>query len=269
MGHRICRRHLLAALGVMATGAAAPAATPRDVADAVEIAAGQALDAAETTAIIDNATAIQRNDPRRFARNTAGLAEQLVKWRAGGDPVWRATLAERLRLAFAQFPPDAAERHMVERHDPMIAYRSAPPRLVSARTLDTLTQAALWTQATLGGPPPDVGFAALCRQTLADGFAALPDAEQDALANLRRNWEAHLELWRLANPRLRAAVITQARGGIATQADFIPAVAAMAASDWEYYVKLRQENAKVALQKYALHFEHFIFRQIIEPGIWR
>jgi hypothetical protein len=154
---------------------------------------GSPLTPDEQRRVGDRTAADFRSDPSGVAKADEQTRAFLDKI-AHDPPDAVADRREAFRLSVELLPDADPGRAIVEAHDPTVVFDRAHKRLVTERTLAELSRAYAWVSKLLDTPGPDAGFIAAERTFLKAQYAALPDARQDALAHVERNYPVTVDL---------------------------------------------------------------------------
>jgi len=135
-----------------------------------------------------------------FAKDPAGVRKADERTHAFLDKIAQDppyAVAEKraaFRLSVEQLPANDATRRIVEAHDPTVAFDPARKRLITEQSLQEMDRAYAWVSKMLDTPGPDSGFIPAERSFLKARFASLPDASQEAVANVGRNYPIAVQM---------------------------------------------------------------------------
>jgi hypothetical protein len=181
---------------LFAVAAAAPSlATQNDEAAAIAsdfdrvlaFAGSSPLSAPEKQRVAEETASALSSHPDDVRKGDVAVRKLLDKL-AHDPPDFLAESRESLRLSFELQPQSDAARQIVEAHDPMVAFDRAHKRLVTERTLAEWRAAYAWIADLLTIPGPASDFIATERDYVRAHFASMPDARQEALAHVARNF---------------------------------------------------------------------------------
>jgi len=153
---------------------------------------GSPLSAAEQQRVAAVTSGQLRSDPAGLRRSDAQVRAFLDKM-AKDPPEAVADRREAFRLGAEMLPDDDPGRQIIEAHDPTVVFDRAHKRLVTERSLVELSHAYAWVSKLLDTPGPDGDFISAERTFLRSQFASLPDARQDAVAHVERNYPVAVE----------------------------------------------------------------------------
>lgn len=134
-----------------------------------------------------------RSDPEGLRRSDAQVRSFLEKI-AHDPPDAVADRREAFRLGAELLPDGDPGRQIVEAHDPTVVFDRTHKRLVTERSLVELSHAYAWVSKLLDTPGPGDDFISAERTFLRSQFASLPDARQDALAHVERNYPVAVDV---------------------------------------------------------------------------
>jgi hypothetical protein len=172
--------------------------------------AGSPLTPAEQQRVSDRTASDFAKDPagvRQADERTHAFLDKIAK-----DPPY--AVAEKraaFRLSVEQLPESDAGRRIVEAHDPTVAFDPARKRLITEQSLQEIDQAYAWVSKMLDTPGPDSGFIPAERSFLRARFASLPDASQEAVANVGRNYPIAVQVLARADKSKVDAWIAESR----------------------------------------------------------
>jgi hypothetical protein len=159
----------------------------------LDFVGGSPLTALEQQRVATVTSKEMRSDPEGLRKSDAQVRSFLDKM-AHDPPDAKADRREAFRLGAELLPDNDPARQIVEAHDPTVVFDRAHKRLVTERSLVELSHAYAWVSKLLGTPGPDGDFISAERTFLRSQFASLPDARQDALTHVERNYPIAVEV---------------------------------------------------------------------------
>jgi hypothetical protein len=204
-----------ALVSIAASSIAATAAEPDSAREANDFSAYLAFVADAPLTDADKQTVADqiRSDRNSNPEGVQQAHEMVVKFLASMPRLrpWElAEQREKVRYEFESVPPNPST-DIVKRHDPVVVLDRAHKRLISAATLNAWERASVWMARQLSIPEPGAQFVSGESAFLKAKYESLPEARQNAVAHIERNYPLMVFLIEHAEPATRADFVRRAR----------------------------------------------------------